>query len=169
MSIDITGVTKTYGDFVALDDVSLTIPTGQLTALLGPSGGGKSTLLRVIAGLETADGRAAALLTVADDGPGVDPADAQRIFERGVSTKTTALPGGRGVGLALVREIVERRGGRIDIEQDRGAVFVVTLPLEPATPSPERTGPTQTGPTQSGSAQTSAGRTGAEEASPDER
>ncbi|MBA2955661.1 sulfate ABC transporter ATP-binding protein [Nocardioides sp. MAH-18] len=55
MSIDITGVTKTYGDFVALDDVSLTIPTGQLTALLGPSGGGKSTLLRVIAGLETAD------------------------------------------------------------------------------------------------------------------
>ncbi|GAB6985267.1 sulfate/molybdate ABC transporter ATP-binding protein [Nocardioides pyridinolyticus] len=55
MSIDITGVRKTYGDFVALDDVSLTIPTGQLTALLGPSGGGKSTLLRVIAGLETAD------------------------------------------------------------------------------------------------------------------
>ena len=55
MSIDITGVTKTYGDFVALDDVSLTIPKGQLTALLGPSGGGKSTLLRVIAGLETAD------------------------------------------------------------------------------------------------------------------
>jgi sulfate/thiosulfate transport system ATP-binding protein len=55
MSIDITGVRKTYGDFVALDDVSLTIPTGQLTALLGPSGGGKSTLLRIIAGLETAD------------------------------------------------------------------------------------------------------------------
>src|SRR6478609_1096328 len=55
MSIDITGVRKTYGDFVALDDVSLSIPQGQLTALLGPSGGGKSTLLRVIAGLETAD------------------------------------------------------------------------------------------------------------------
>ncbi|WP_243056343.1 sulfate/molybdate ABC transporter ATP-binding protein [Nocardioides sp. SR21] len=55
MSIDITGVRKTYGDFVALDDINLTIPKGQLTALLGPSGGGKSTLLRVIAGLETAD------------------------------------------------------------------------------------------------------------------
>lgn len=55
MSIDITGVRKTYGDFVALDDINLTIPQGQLTALLGPSGGGKSTLLRVIAGLETAD------------------------------------------------------------------------------------------------------------------
>ena len=55
MSIDITGVTKRFGDFVALEDVNVTIPTGQLTALLGPSGGGKSTLLRIIAGLDTAD------------------------------------------------------------------------------------------------------------------
>jgi sulfate transport system ATP-binding protein len=55
MSIDISHVSKRFGDFVALDDVNLTIPTGQLTALLGPSGGGKSTLLRIIAGLENAD------------------------------------------------------------------------------------------------------------------
>ncbi|MBJ7359413.1 sulfate ABC transporter ATP-binding protein [Nocardioides sp.] len=55
MSIDITGVTKKFGDFVALDNVNVTIPTGQLTALLGPSGGGKSTLLRIIAGLDSAD------------------------------------------------------------------------------------------------------------------
>jgi len=55
MSIEISGVSKRFGDFVALDDVSLDIPTGQLTALLGPSGGGKSTLLRIVAGLESAD------------------------------------------------------------------------------------------------------------------
>src|SRR3954468_8820025 len=55
MSIEIKGINKRFGDFVALDDVSLNIPTGQLTALLGPSGGGKSTLLRIIAGLESAD------------------------------------------------------------------------------------------------------------------
>ncbi len=55
MSIEIRNVSKRYGDFVALDDVSVTIPTGQLTALLGPSGGGKSTLLRIIAGLDHAD------------------------------------------------------------------------------------------------------------------
>ena len=55
MSIEITGVNKRFGDFVALDDVSVSIPSGKLTALLGPSGGGKSTLLRIIAGLETAD------------------------------------------------------------------------------------------------------------------
>src|SRR5688500_5834920 len=55
MSIEISGVNKRFGDFVALDDVSASIPSGRLTALLGPSGGGKSTLLRIIAGLETAD------------------------------------------------------------------------------------------------------------------
>ncbi len=48
-------VCKRFGDFVALDDVSIDIPSGSLTALLGPSGGGKTTLLRVIAGLETPD------------------------------------------------------------------------------------------------------------------
>jgi sulfate/thiosulfate transport system ATP-binding protein len=55
MSIEISGINKNFGDFVALQDVSLNIPTGRLTALLGPSGGGKSTLLRIIAGLEAAD------------------------------------------------------------------------------------------------------------------
>ena len=55
MSIEISGVSKRFGDFVALEDINLEIPTGQLTALLGPSGGGKSTLLRIIAGLEESD------------------------------------------------------------------------------------------------------------------
>ena len=52
MSIRVQHVSKRFGDFVALDDVSLEVPGGSLTALLGPWGSGKSTLLRVIAGLE---------------------------------------------------------------------------------------------------------------------
>ncbi len=55
MSIIVDSVSKRFGDFVALDDVSLEVRDGSLTALLGPSGGGKSTLLRVIAGLEQPD------------------------------------------------------------------------------------------------------------------
>jgi sulfate transport system ATP-binding protein len=55
MGIRARNVVKRFGDFVALDDVSVDIPTGSLTALLGPSGGGKSTLLRIIAGLEQPD------------------------------------------------------------------------------------------------------------------
>jgi sulfate transport system ATP-binding protein len=55
MAISVRGVSKRFGEFVALDDVSLEIPSGALTALLGPSGGGKSTLLRIIAGLEKPD------------------------------------------------------------------------------------------------------------------
>jgi len=55
MGIEVRGIGKRFGDFVALEDVDLTVNSGALTALLGPSGGGKSTLLRIIAGLEKAD------------------------------------------------------------------------------------------------------------------
>ena len=55
MSIEVHNITKSFGAFRALDDVTLDFPDGKLVALLGPSGCGKTTLLRVIAGLEFAD------------------------------------------------------------------------------------------------------------------
>jgi two-component system, CitB family, sensor kinase len=67
-------------------------------------------------------------LSVADSGPGLDPEQVPRVFERGWSTKPGDRLHGRGLGLALVAQAVHRYGGTIDVSKDRGAVFTVRLP-----------------------------------------
>jgi sulfate transport system ATP-binding protein len=73
MAIAARNVSKRFGAFVALDDVSVEVPTGSLTALLGPSGSGKSTLLRVLAGLEHPD--AGEIFISGEEATGVKPQD----------------------------------------------------------------------------------------------
>jgi len=67
VSIRVSSIRKGFGRFVAVDDVSFEVKTGELVALLGPSGGGKSTILRIIAGLEVPDAG-----SVAFEGEAVD-------------------------------------------------------------------------------------------------
>ena len=55
MKLEVTGLTKCYGATRALDSLTLPVEIARVLVLIGPSGGGKSTLLRVLGGLETAD------------------------------------------------------------------------------------------------------------------
>jgi spermidine/putrescine transport system ATP-binding protein len=69
--VELRSVTKKFGDFIAVDDLSLAIPEGDFFTLLGPSGCGKTTTLRMVAGFEEAtDGR---VLIDGDDVAGVPP------------------------------------------------------------------------------------------------
>lgn len=54
-SVELRGVTKRFGDFTAVDDLDLTLGSGEFFTLLGPSGCGKTTTLRMIAGFEQPD------------------------------------------------------------------------------------------------------------------
>jgi polar amino acid transport system ATP-binding protein len=55
MNLTLSGVTKSFGEHRVLDDISLELPAVKALVLIGPSGGGKSTLLRILAGLDRAD------------------------------------------------------------------------------------------------------------------
>ena len=54
--LDIEGVTRRFGSFAAVDNVTLAVQAGEFFTLLGPSGCGKTTLLRMIAGFDLPDG-----------------------------------------------------------------------------------------------------------------
>src|SRR5207248_8322120 len=108
------GITKRFGEFVALDDVSVDVPTGSLTALLGPSGSGKSTLLRVIAGLERPDvgqviigGRDVTDVPVEERGVGF-------CFQHYAAFKHMTVRGNVGFGLSIRKQPKAEITQRVD-------------------------------------------------------
>ena len=124
MAIEARGVTKRFGDFVALDDVSVQVPGGSLTALLGPSGSGKSTLLRVIAGLEVPD--AGEVLISGEDATGVAPQKrgVGFVFQHYAAFKHMTVWNNVAFGLKIRRtpkaEVAERVGELLELVQLSG-------------------------------------------------
>jgi sulfate transport system ATP-binding protein len=114
MSIEVAGVSKRFGDFVALDDVDLSIPTGQLTALLGPSGGGKTTLLRIIAGLESANSGSVVIEGVDTTGVPVQKRNVGFVFQHYAAFKHLSVR--RNVSFGL--EIRKRPKAEIEAKVD---------------------------------------------------
>ena len=78
------------------------------------------------------DGGSWVTVSVADEGIGIDPADADRIFEIFQRLHSREDHSGAGIGLALCERIVERHGGDIWVDSDpgEGATFYVTLPAQ---------------------------------------
>jgi sulfate transport system ATP-binding protein len=114
MSIEARDVTKRFGAFTALDDVSVEVPGGSLVALLGPSGSGKSTLLRVIAGLERPDTG-----TVLLDGTDVTAVPTQRrgvgfVFQHYAAFKHMSVRENIAFGLKLRRMPKRAVRARVD-------------------------------------------------------
>jgi sulfate transport system ATP-binding protein len=79
MTIEISHISKSFGAYQALRDVSLTIRDGELVALLGPSGSGKTTLLRIIAGLDTPSRMPGASIRFHDEDVANCPAAKRRV------------------------------------------------------------------------------------------
>jgi sulfate transport system ATP-binding protein len=114
MGIRAHNVVKRFGDFVALDNVSVDIPTGSLTALLGPSGGGKSTLLRIIAGLEQPDSG-----TIEIDGSDFTSLPPQQrnvgfVFQHYAAFKHMTVRGNVAFGLEILKRPKREIKARVD-------------------------------------------------------
>ncbi|NII69876.1 ABC transporter ATP-binding protein [Microbacterium ulmi] len=119
-SVELAGITKVYGDFTAVDDVSLSIEPGMFVTLLGASGSGKTTLLRTIAGfVEPTEGE------LRIDGV---PMNRVPVHRRGIGMVFQSyalfphLNVYKNVEFPLVRAGVSRRDRRIRIDEALAAV-----------------------------------------------
>jgi ABC-2 type transport system ATP-binding protein len=124
-ALDISGLTVRYGDTVAVDDLSLTIPAGQTVALLGPNGAGKSTIVNAVLGLLRPAAGSARIL-------GRRPADAIRAGSVGAMLQHGGLPGEARVGevVNLVRSSFPTAWPLADLVTTAGIDGLLRRPVE---------------------------------------
>jgi signal transduction histidine kinase len=135
LNVEVTGAVPVLADVIRLRQAIANLVDNAVKYT--PAGG------RVLMRVATAEGDPAihsgreAVLTVSDNGPGVPPADQPRIWERLYRGDASRSQRGLGLGLSLVRVIVEAHGGRVTQRNapEGGAVFEVRLPLAAAGPA----------------------------------
>jgi signal transduction histidine kinase len=115
----------TMDETIAGDETKLTWALSNLIAnaiRYTPAGG------RVLVGMAPHDGAVA--ISVADTGPGIPSEQRERIFERFAQLPSDGEPGAAGLGLAIVRDVVQAHGGRIHLESSlgKGTRFTLELP-----------------------------------------
>ena len=120
MSIEVRNVTKRFGTYTAVNDVTVTVPSGELVALLGPSGSGKTTLLRIIAGLETPDAGGKVLFGDADvtDQP-IERRNVGMVFQSYALFPNMSVAENIGYGLRI------RKGTRVAVKQKVEALLAL--------------------------------------------
>ncbi|OHV29804.1 sensor histidine kinase [Pseudofrankia saprophytica] len=142
VELDISGDTAVHATFT--EPHALVTLVGNLVDNAIDAAGAGEPPRRVTVSVRTDDD--GLVIRVADTGAGIDEANLEAAFRRGWSTKIAEAPHGRGLGLALVQQVVHRHDGRIEVGRDRaagpadevdragGAVFTVRLP-RPAVPA----------------------------------
>ncbi|MEZ0067278.1 ABC-2 type transport system ATP-binding protein [Streptacidiphilus sp. MAP12-20] len=124
--IEAIGLSKRYGDTVAVDDLSFTVPPGQVTGFLGPNGAGKSTTMRMILGL---DAPSSGSVTVNGK-----PYTAYRrpLFEVGALLEAKAIHGGRSAYHHLRSLALSNGIGKVRVEQVLDQVGLRSVARKPA-------------------------------------
>lgn len=115
IAVKVDGLRKSYGEHPVLAGLDLRVPAGRLVAVLGESGCGKTTLLRILAGFESADaGRVELAGALVDDGRGlrVRPEERRVGYVPQEGTLFPHLTAAQNVGFGLPRRL--RRGPRVD-------------------------------------------------------
>src|SRR2546429_3946622 len=140
--IEAKGLTKHYGATIAVDDLSFTVPPGQVTGFLGPNGAGKSTTMRLILGLDAPDSGSVTI--------GGRPYAACRrpLFQAGALLEAKAFHGGRsarnhllclalsnGISRARVDEVLDLVGLRSTARRRAGG-FSLGMSQRPGLPGP---------------------------------
>src|ERR1700751_3181272 len=117
--VTVTGLDKAFGAHAILAGLDLEVPAGSLTAILGPSRRGKTTLLRLLAGFERADAGTIGIGGVLVDGPGVCVAPERRrigyVPQEGSLFPHLTVAANVGFGLPARRPGArQRRAGQVE-------------------------------------------------------